>query len=180
MSGLNEWLRITNFQEFTTCLTASVLLRGGCGLGLKSGWTAESQAWHCCRVSCRLTCFWSSCSKLRYTWSRKVTPRLWELPSLPLSGSTGIKGRLSSSTLKWIFPSGLATIHVAKVVAYVPNCCQMQWQSPVYNFSIHPRITLYNWLGEREHERCLYKCQNALECMKSVKEVVIDINQKFL
>lgn len=86
-----EWLEhnTTNFKETFTCFTASALLRGGCGLGFKSGWTPESHAWHCCSVSCRLTCFWSSCSRLLYTCDRKVRLRMWGLLYIPVK-ATGI------------------------------------------------------------------------------------------
>lgn len=133
-----------------TCLTASALLRGGCGLGFKSGWTAESQAWHCCRVSCRLTCLWSSCSKVWYTWNKTIKLQLWELSFVSIN-MTGIKWHTSTSPLKWITPPGLPnTIHISIEFAYVPKYCKAQLPCPVYNFSTH---TLQCYILSRERMR---------------------------
>lgn len=168
----------TNFQEFTTCLTASALLRGGWGLGSKSGWTVESQAWHCCRVSCRLTCFWSSCSKLWYTWDNTTMLRLWELLSTSIK-IIEIQWNMTS-TSKWIFPPRLRNfIHISKVVVCLPKCCKMQWPPPVDNFWVHTSQCNI-WIRGREHAQGKHNCRGMLEYIKSLKLIVINISQRFL
>lgn len=89
---MSEWIAEHNIKlsGVSTCFMASALLSGGCGLGFKSGWTAESQAWHCCSVSWRLTCLWSSCSKLWYTYNRTVMSSCESCLS-PLPTSLGSK-----------------------------------------------------------------------------------------
>lgn len=128
---MNESQCNINFQESqTTCLTASALLRGGFAPGFKSGWTAESQAWHCWRVSCRLTCFWSSCSKLWYTWDRTIKLQLWELfyITVNISRSKWNKSTINGSPFAMLPDIG----HTSMEFAYVPKRCKARGPCPSF------------------------------------------------
>lgn len=170
MFSSNESQRNINLQESqSTCLTASALLRGGCALGFKSGWTAESQAWHCCRVSCRLTCFWSSCSRLWYTWDRTIMLRSWELfyISKKITASKWNKSTFNGSLSPPCPPKPDTYLRSLRMFQ---NVAKRMGYAPVYNFSTH---TLQHniLIMERQGGQGECNARNVLGYIKSLEEI---------